>query len=156
MLVILDGLLEHPRLLLEVANALRDLLGGVRKLVGPQKQERDNQDHEDLAASDAKHLRTIALSELAGGLPEVRWRGARLPRRLRRSGARAKPQLEAARVCGREQAGLAVDRRTLHPGRWFTGHRDPRAVALRRSDRAQPQGERGVRAIALAAELRDR
>ena len=72
MLVILDRLLEDPRLLLEVANAIRDLLRGVRELVGPQEQERDNQDHEDLAASDAKHLQTIALSELAGGLPEVR------------------------------------------------------------------------------------
>src|SRR2546428_346175 len=36
-LVVLDRLLQHPRLLLDVANPLADLLRRLRELVGPQE-----------------------------------------------------------------------------------------------------------------------
>ena len=42
---------------LSLADALADLLRGVRQLVGAEKDQRDDQDHDDLAAADAEHVR---------------------------------------------------------------------------------------------------
>src|SRR5262249_13333838 len=59
-LVVLDRLREDAALLLEVAHRLADRLGSFGQLVGPQEQERDHQDHEDLASADAEHAGSVA------------------------------------------------------------------------------------------------
>src|SRR5262249_24757598 len=61
--------------LLEVADRLAESIANLRKLAGPEDQEHDDEDDEQLTHSEAEHAETYSMRGVAFQMPGAAWAG---------------------------------------------------------------------------------